>query len=383
MPLGLCNAPTTFQRCMLAIFHDMIEESVEVFMDDFSVFGSSSDHCLSNLDKMLLRCKDVHLVLNWEKCHFMVKEVIKDWKGTKNVTVDHLSGIENEETSDDSELHINITLADALILIPKYQKMLKSLLSNKEKLIELANTPISENCSAVILKKLPEKLGDPRKFLIPCGFSELKCKALADLGASINLTPLSVGKFTFPADFVIVDYESDKCMDKSKITRKQSKASKHGHENQKSSKRSQRYKAEAKSLAISSFMKPQGPILQIPKVIYNLKKGKEREGLKESKCQTPTVLTVEIRAPKVLLFTFLPRFTIQVFIKGLLNLSQSKATSTMVKAQIYVGFCAKTLTKEAQTSHQWNDTLAILRCPQLDQTATNEAQMIEEMIGQD
>ncbi|GKB16348.1 reverse transcriptase domain-containing protein [Tanacetum coccineum] len=124
--------------------------------------------------------------------------------------------------------------------------MLKSLLSNKEKLIELANTPLNENCSAVILKKLPEKLGDPGKFLIPCGFSELKCKALADLGASINLMPLSVwkelglpelistqmtlelanrdictpkgiardvfvpvGKFTFPADFVIVDYESD------------------------------------------------------------------------------------------------------------------------------------------------------------------------------
>ncbi|GKC22054.1 reverse transcriptase domain-containing protein [Tanacetum coccineum] len=144
------------------------------------------------------------------------------------------------------QLHVNISLADALILISKYQKMLKSLLSNKEKLIELANTPVSENCSAVILKKLPEKLGDPGKFLIPCGFSELKCKALADLGASINLMPLSVwkelglpelistqmtlelanrdictpkgiardvfvpvGKFTFPADFVIVDYESD------------------------------------------------------------------------------------------------------------------------------------------------------------------------------
>ncbi|GKD71215.1 reverse transcriptase domain-containing protein [Tanacetum coccineum] len=92
------------------------------------------------------------------------------------------------------QLHINITLADALILIPKYQKMLKILLSNKEKLLEMANTPLNENCSAVILKKLPEKLGDPGKFLIPCGFSELKCKALADLGASINLMPLSVWK---------------------------------------------------------------------------------------------------------------------------------------------------------------------------------------------
>nr|GEZ11276.1 hypothetical protein [Tanacetum cinerariifolium] len=68
------------------------------------------------------------------------------------------------------QLHINITLADALILMPKYQKMLKALLSNKEKLQELADTPLNENCSAVILKKLPEKLGDPGKFLIPCGF---------------------------------------------------------------------------------------------------------------------------------------------------------------------------------------------------------------------
>ncbi|GJU42956.1 reverse transcriptase domain-containing protein [Tanacetum coccineum] len=76
MPFGLCNAPATFQRCMLAIFHDMIEESVEVFIYDFSVFGSSFDHCLNNLDKMLQLCKDAHLVLNWEKCHFRVKEGI-------------------------------------------------------------------------------------------------------------------------------------------------------------------------------------------------------------------------------------------------------------------------------------------------------------------
>ncbi|GKB19683.1 reverse transcriptase domain-containing protein [Tanacetum coccineum] len=76
MPFSLCNAPATFQRCMLAIFHDMIKESMEVFMDDFSVFGKSFDHCLKNLDKMLQRYKDANLVLNWEKCHFMVKEGI-------------------------------------------------------------------------------------------------------------------------------------------------------------------------------------------------------------------------------------------------------------------------------------------------------------------
>nr|GEU90143.1 reverse transcriptase domain-containing protein [Tanacetum cinerariifolium] len=126
------------------------------------------------------------------------------------------------------------------------RKMLKALLSNKEKLQELENILLNENCSTVILKKLPEKLGDPRKFLILCGFNELKCKALADLGASINLMPLFVWKklglpelistrmtlelanraictpvrisrdvfvlvykFTFPVDFIIVDYESD------------------------------------------------------------------------------------------------------------------------------------------------------------------------------
>ncbi|GJX87306.1 reverse transcriptase domain-containing protein [Tanacetum coccineum] len=74
MPFGLCNAPATFQRCMLAIFHYMIKEFVEVFMDDFSVFGNSFDNCLNNLVKMLQRCKDANLVLNWEKYHFMVKE---------------------------------------------------------------------------------------------------------------------------------------------------------------------------------------------------------------------------------------------------------------------------------------------------------------------
>ncbi|GJR83300.1 reverse transcriptase domain-containing protein [Tanacetum coccineum] len=64
MPLGLCNAPATFQRCMLEIFHDMIEESVKVLMDDFSIFGDSFNKFLNNLDKMLQHCKDAHLVFN-------------------------------------------------------------------------------------------------------------------------------------------------------------------------------------------------------------------------------------------------------------------------------------------------------------------------------
>nr|GEY42612.1 DNA-directed DNA polymerase [Tanacetum cinerariifolium] len=76
MPFGLCNAPETFQRCMMAIFYDMIEKTMEVFMDDFLVFGDSFSSCLSYLDTTLQRCEDTNLVLNWEKCHFMVKEGI-------------------------------------------------------------------------------------------------------------------------------------------------------------------------------------------------------------------------------------------------------------------------------------------------------------------
>ena len=76
MPFGLCNAPASFQRCMMAIFSDFIEEIMEVFMDDFSVHGTSFDNCLENLEKVLKRCGEVDLVLNWEKCHFKVKEGI-------------------------------------------------------------------------------------------------------------------------------------------------------------------------------------------------------------------------------------------------------------------------------------------------------------------
>ncbi|GJU37530.1 reverse transcriptase domain-containing protein [Tanacetum coccineum] len=144
-------------------------------------------------------------------------------------------------------LHFDISFVDALLYMPKFASTFKSLLSNKEKLFELASTPLNENCSAMLLKKLPKKLGDPGKFLIPCDFPELdECLALADLGASINLMPLSiwkklslpeltptrmileladrsttspsgiaedvfvkVGKFHFPADFVVVDYVVD------------------------------------------------------------------------------------------------------------------------------------------------------------------------------
>nr|GEV12185.1 DNA-directed DNA polymerase [Tanacetum cinerariifolium] len=119
-----------------------------------------------------------------------------------------------EETFTDPDL------TEYTINVPPPPKMFKALMSNKEKLQELANTPLNENCSAVILKKLPEKLGDPGKFLIPCGFSlpeliptrmtlELANRAICTPAGIARDVFVPVGKFTFPADFVIVDYESD------------------------------------------------------------------------------------------------------------------------------------------------------------------------------
>ncbi|GKB00605.1 reverse transcriptase domain-containing protein, partial [Tanacetum coccineum] len=145
------------------------------------------------------------------------------------------------------DLSFKISLTDALILMPKFASTLKALIENKEKLSEMARTPLNEHCSAVILNKLPKKLRDPGKFLIPCDFSRMdECLALADLGASINLMPLfvsknlslpeltptcmtleladrlisqpigiaedvdvKVGKFQFLADFVVVDFDAD------------------------------------------------------------------------------------------------------------------------------------------------------------------------------
>ncbi|GKB83951.1 reverse transcriptase domain-containing protein, partial [Tanacetum coccineum] len=145
------------------------------------------------------------------------------------------------------DLRFDISFADALLLMPRFAPTIKNLLMNKKKLFELAKILLNENCSAMLLKKLPEKLGDPGKFLIPCDFPGMDvCHALADLGASINLMPFSIWKklflpeltptrttleladryitrpkglakdifvkvrsFHFPTDFVVVDFEAD------------------------------------------------------------------------------------------------------------------------------------------------------------------------------
>nr|GEX86030.1 reverse transcriptase domain-containing protein [Tanacetum cinerariifolium] len=145
------------------------------------------------------------------------------------------------------DLHFELSFADALVHMPKFAPMFKKLLNNKNKLIKLTKTPLNENCSAVVLKNLLEKLGEPGRFLIPCDFLEFdNCLSLADLEASINLMPLliwkklrlptlndtkivleladrtiskptgvaenvfvKVGKFYFPADFVVLYFIAD------------------------------------------------------------------------------------------------------------------------------------------------------------------------------
>ncbi|GKE69768.1 reverse transcriptase domain-containing protein, partial [Tanacetum coccineum] len=103
-------------------------------------------------------------------------------------------------------MNFEISFTDALILMPKFASTLKALIGNKEKLSELARTPMNENCSAVILNKLPEKLGDPGRFLIPCKFPDRSITKPLGIAEDVSV---KVGVFQFPADFVVVDFDPD------------------------------------------------------------------------------------------------------------------------------------------------------------------------------
>ncbi|GJV74456.1 reverse transcriptase domain-containing protein [Tanacetum coccineum] len=117
------------------------------------------------------------------------------------------------------DLSFEISLTDALILMPKFASTLKALIGNKEKLSKMARTPLNEHCSAVILNKLPEKLRDPGKFLIPCDFPGIdECLALANLCASINLMPLSVWKKISLPKLTPTYFDADPRLEKIAVT---------------------------------------------------------------------------------------------------------------------------------------------------------------------
>nr|GEV60832.1 DNA-directed DNA polymerase [Tanacetum cinerariifolium] len=124
MPFGLCNAPSTVQRCMMAIFHDMIKQTMEVFMDDFSVFENSFSTCLTNLERMLKRCEDTKLALNWEKNHFMVKE--------GQIVEKHLWPIHYaSKTMTQAETNYTTTEKDMLAVVYAFEKFRSYLIMNK------------------------------------------------------------------------------------------------------------------------------------------------------------------------------------------------------------------------------------------------------------
>ncbi|XP_026452816.1 uncharacterized protein LOC113353428, partial [Papaver somniferum] len=231
MPFGLCNAPATFQRCMMSIFSDMIDSFLEIFMDDFSVFGSSFDECLKHLALVISRCKEKNLVLNWEKCHFMVKSgiVLGHIISEKGIEVDkakvdliqHLpqpcsvkeirsflghAGFYRRFIKDFSKsthynemldlfkrVNINIPFLEAIKQIPAYAKFLKDLCTQKRKLNVQKRAFLAEQVSSIILNKTPPKFRDPGCPTISCTIGEHTVnKALLDLGASVNLLPYSV-----------------------------------------------------------------------------------------------------------------------------------------------------------------------------------------------
>ncbi|GJW86693.1 reverse transcriptase domain-containing protein [Tanacetum coccineum] len=243
------NQPPTYQApahqapgYQAPVHQASIPQPQVVTTTEFTNYMKANDAILKNMQTNMTSLTNSNIELKNMFCQFMkMNTASSSGSGTPP------SNTITNSREDLKDLHFDISFADALILMPKFASTIKSLLSNKEKLFELARTPLNEHCSAVLLKKLPEKLGDPDKFLIPCDFPGMDvCLALADLGASINLMPLSVwkklslpeltptcmtleladrsisrpigvaedvfikvGKFHFPADFVVVDFDAD------------------------------------------------------------------------------------------------------------------------------------------------------------------------------
>nr|GEW70352.1 reverse transcriptase domain-containing protein [Tanacetum cinerariifolium] len=243
-----CGGAHSYRNCPATdgnVYHDNIQEFVSQASAVNYNQGNTSYRPLMMWWKMNQRGqKDTVNPTNNENTKDVKPQVVQSEPTSKPVTFPISEPVIAPIFKD---MSFEISFADALILMPKFSSTLKALIRNKEKLSEMAQTLLNEHCSAVLLKKLPEKLGDPGKFLIPCDFPGMaECLAIPDLGASINLMPFSmwkrlslpdltptcmtleladhsksrpvgvvedvyvkVGSFHFLADFVVVDFDAD------------------------------------------------------------------------------------------------------------------------------------------------------------------------------
>nr|GEZ78266.1 reverse transcriptase domain-containing protein [Tanacetum cinerariifolium] len=265
------NPPPAYQApgYQVPVHQPQIPQPQVVTTNEFTNFMKAKDTILKNMQTNMTSLTNLNLELKNMSGQFTKMNtasssgsgtlLVSDPKPNQKPSIPYPSRLHDQKLCDKAndqkekkfqifqDLNFNISFADALILMPKFGPTIKTLLTDKDKLSELARTPLNEHCSAVLLKKLPEKLGDPNKFLIPCDFSRIaECLALADLGASIylmllpvwnklslpNLSPTCMtleladrsisrlvgvtedvfvkeGTFHFSADFVVVDFDAD------------------------------------------------------------------------------------------------------------------------------------------------------------------------------
>ncbi|GJS95097.1 reverse transcriptase domain-containing protein [Tanacetum coccineum] len=316
-------------------------------------------------------------------------------------------------------LHFELSFTDALLHMPKFAPMFRKLLNNKDKIIDIVKTSVNENCSAVILKKFPEKLGDPGRFLIPCDFSEMdECLALADLGASINLLPLSiwkelnlpdltktrmileladrtistpngiaedvfvkVGTFFFPADFIVVDYIADLrvplILGRPFLRTARALIDVHGEQ------MTLRHDDQSITFKVGDTKTFSYNIIESVKRIDVIdvackEYAQEVLGFSNiSKSGNPTPTSEPIVS------TFSPALTPFGYNDFLLEKTDAFKTDTWLgqRSTKDVGFALDSLTELAQHVTSKNDMLAILRCPQCDPTAIKLDQKIEMNEG--
>lgn len=183
MPFGLCNAPATFQMCMMVIFADMVEDIMEVFMDDFSVFGFSFDHCLHNLSFVLQRCQDKNLVFTWEKCHFMVQEgiVIGHKMSSRGLEVDRAKVVAIEKLPPPKNIKGIRSFLGHFEFYRRFIRYFSKITKPLCNLLEKESTFIFYDDFLQPFEKIKKELVTPPIMVVMIGMSPLSCAMLVTM----------------------------------------------------------------------------------------------------------------------------------------------------------------------------------------------------------